>query len=48
MSKDQVIEQVTEYLENMPDNTGLVQVVLLGDGGYIDAQHWDVEKEIIK
>lgn len=45
MTKEKIIEEVTEFIENAPKNAGRVQAVLLGDGGWIEAKNWDITEE---
>lgn len=45
MSKEEVAERAKEYIENAPENTQKIQVIFLGDGGWIGTQSWWVEEE---
>ena len=45
MTKEEIIEEVTTYIEEAPRETGKIQVILLGNGGWITCNSWDVEEE---
>lgn len=45
MTKEQIIEKVTEIINNAPEECGRVQIILLGGGGWIEATTYDLEEE---
>ena len=45
MTKEQIIEKVTEVIQNAPKEAGRVQIILLGGGGWIEANTYDMEEE---
>lgn len=45
MTKEEIIKEVSEFIEEAPENVGRVQVILLGDGGWIEAENWDITEE---
>ena len=44
MTKEEIIQKITEYIQNAPSNVGKIQVILLGDGGWITCNSWEVEE----
>lgn len=45
MTKEEIINEITEYVENAPKETQRIQVILLGQGGWITCNSWDIEEE---
>ena len=44
-SHQEVAEAIKEYVLDAPEEAQRVQVILLGGGGWILAQNWDIEED---
>ena len=45
MTKDEIIQEITQFVEQAPKNVGRIQTILLGGGGWIEAESWDITDE---
>ena len=45
MTKEQAMEEINEYIKNAPKETGKIQVILLGNGGWLTTNSWVLEEE---
>lgn len=45
VTKEEAIEEITEYVTNAPENTGKIQVIILGDGGWLTTKSWKLEED---
>lgn len=45
MTKTEIIEKVTEQIENAPKEAGRIQLIFLGGGGWIEATNYDITEE---
>ena len=45
MTKQEIIEQITEYVNDAPKNTAKIQVILLGGGGWITCNSYELEED---
>ena len=45
MSKQEAAEAAKAYILDAPEEAQRVQVILLGGGGWIEAQSWDIEED---
>lgn len=44
MTKEEIINEITEYIKNAPDEAKKIQVILLGNGGWLTTNSWTVEE----
>lgn len=44
MTKQEVAEKAKEFIEKSPENVQKVQVIVLGGGGWIDTNSWEIEE----
>ena len=45
MTKEEIIAAITEKINNAPENVGRIQIIFLGDGGWIEATNYDLAEE---
>lgn len=45
MTKEDIIKDVTNEITEAPENAKKIQIIFLGEGGWIEAKSWTVDDE---